>query len=347
MGDIECGRQEREGEVREPKHKKYKKYSGPVLYGRDKIDIEMDTTWDDAPFLEKLVYITATVESGGFYGSVFMADGTGITAGLCQHVAILPRRMQWGGFWKLMAFIDCVFPVYHYDLSRLLEEQGWFFQPDCVLRGYDDIPVPVHVFRNTVTPVDGAVPDGGPELEDSVRWCKAVRQIFAHPHTYRAQLMYECRHFQKMIERNHFRRNSASSASLFWNSFHGVLDGKRVSDVAFPRGVTCQTPFEDPHIELAMLVLLSFAVNAPKWAYTALDKTLKFHGHNGMVPLDGHTRSRLFACELVKNLEQAGGTKWDDDRKYGRYQRTRNVLNEVFDDKVIDLVMPKDLPEEG
>ena len=320
------------------KHKRYKNFAGPVLYGHTRMAQPADDT-----FLEKLVYVTAMVESGGFYGSVFMADGTGITGGLCQHVAILPRQMEYGGFWKLMAFIDAFFPVIYYDLGDLLIEEGWTFQPDGRLRDYTtDIEVPPFVFRQAVTPRHGVVPppEGYPDPDDTDEeismwrqaklWCLAVHQILAQPATHRAQLIYECRHFQKMIERTHFK---------------GILEGKRVGDVAFPNSAT-RSPFDDPRVELAMLVFLSFAVNAPKWAYTAFESALELQGYQGQVPLMKSKQSRLFARELIKQLERVGGSKWDDDRKYGRYQRTRDVLKTMFDSDVVDDVMPEDLPEE-
>lgn len=315
------------------KHRKYKEFAGPVLYGRH----EMQKPDQSDPFLEKLVYLTAKVESGGYFGSVFMADGTGITAGLCQHVSVLPKQMKWGDLWKLVAFIDCFFPVVYYDLGELLLEQEWEFQPDGVLRDdTNQVAVPPGVFRNTVTPTQGVVPEEGWAWDTAKLWCLAVHQLFSHPNTQRAQIIYECRHFQKMIDRMHFR---------------GVLDGKMVRHSAFHRGSADPKPFDNPHVELAMLVFLSFAVNAPKWAYTAFDSALATHGYNGHVPtnmsgsLAVDAQGRLFACELVKSLEQVGGSKWDDDRKWGRYQRTRDVLKTMFDSDVVDDVMPADIPE--
>ncbi len=317
-------------EMDKVKHRKYKDFAGPVLYGHD----EMQKPDQSDPFLEKLVYLTAKVESGGYFGSVFMADGTGITAGLCQHVSVLPKQMRWGDLWKLVAFIDCFFPVAYYDLGELLLEQDWEFQPDGVLRDdTNQVAVPPGVFRNTVTPTQGVVPEEGPAWRTAKLWCLAVHQLFSHPNTQRAQVLYECRHFQKMIERTHFR---------------GVLGGKMVSTLAFPTGVTRSMPFEDPHVELAMLVFLSFAVNAPKWAYQALERAIRSHGiGEGFVPTTDCMpgRAKLFAAALIKELEQVGGSKWDDDREYGRYQRTRKVLLTMFDQGVVSDVMPADIPE--
>ena len=325
------------------KHKKYKTFAGPVLYGRTR----MNQPDADDSFLERLVYVTSVVESGGFYGSIFMADGTGITGGLCQHVSVLPKSMAWGDFWKLIAYIDSFFPVAYYDLGELLDDEGWTFQPDGVLRDVENnIEVPASLFRNTVTPLDGTVPelaDGQSPVDrnrwlKAKEWCLAAHQILAQPTTHRPQLIWECRQAQKRIQKTRF---------------HGLLKGKSVEAAAFPRGLGYHTPFGVPHVEVAMLVFLSFAVNAPKWAYTAFDDVLQVHGHNGFVPctLGGgyevlDARGRLFAVELIKALEQAGGTKWDDDRRYGRYQRTRDVLLTMYDEDVIADVMPKDLPEE-
>ena len=53
--------------------------------------------------LDRASRLTAEVESGGRFGSVMSYDGTGMTAGIHQAIAVYPKNLKdQGPLWKLL-----------------------------------------------------------------------------------------------------------------------------------------------------------------------------------------------------------------------------------------------------
>ena len=81
--------------------------------------------------LHKAAWLTAGVESGFKYGTVISYDGTGITAGIHQAVAVYPRHLDdQGPLWKLTARVLSAVPRdVETDFRVFLGEYGIVLTP--------------------------------------------------------------------------------------------------------------------------------------------------------------------------------------------------------------------------
>jgi hypothetical protein len=289
-------------------------------------------------------WLTTKVETGAKFGSIVMYDGTAVTAGLDQHIAVYPRELanedhnakdDQGTFWKL--------PHYNVILGRvfdLLKKHGWYLAQDGVLRYLDSDLVanqPVHAgdavfgfhIRAELTPPGGAVPRmAGEWRSQSFEWAQAFHHLFSHEAGWKAQVEYGKEHLVKRTKRRRINVGTKKNPE-WWKVLQAAYGGRELT--ALRAGV--ELSMEE---DLALCVYQSNSVNAPAIANKALARSLKG-------PL-GHWPERL-----IEYLGNSDYGRWDDDLPTGRYQRTRSAARAsglwpraFFDGK--NAIMPKDLP---
>jgi hypothetical protein len=181
------------------KRRTWKKYAGPSISGSGEVlptPSMADTHWMRA------FWLTSMVESGGRIGAIVMYDGTAVTAGLHQAVAVYPRDLKaQGPLFALLRRLDYVVPV-PYFLGDLFDEHDWFVAPDSKLRykSDGDVVEPADI-RAVLTPPNGVVPRKGREWDQSVRWAKAFHRLFSLDATLMVQTSYGIEHFVKRAKR--------------------------------------------------------------------------------------------------------------------------------------------------
>jgi hypothetical protein len=293
--------------------------------------------------------LTAKVETGAKYGAVMAYDGTGMTAGLDQHVAVYPRELSkpddgnnlddQGTLWKLLRRIEMIsvaspsFAEARANLWDALSHEVWYLAQDGVLRSEEDgEPVGGKELRQVFTPHDGKVVALW-QRKQAAFWAERFHELLCHPATFRAQVEYGKEHLVKRSK----RRKLMKKYKGLWVSM-GI-----VADVAYDQEELTMLQVDkhlSPELDLALCMYQAHSVNAPAIANRALREAFN---------KTYNPASEQFPWVLIKKLGNSKYGRWDDDLKNGRYQRTRAAARKsglwpksFFDG--IHAIMPKDLP---
>jgi hypothetical protein len=306
----------------------FKSYAGPLIEGT----IEFQSPARKDYHIDRAFWLTAKVETGARFGSVMAYDGTGMTAGLDQHIAVYPKELSkpddgnalddQGTLWKLLRRIemipDQVGPLE--VLWRNLQAAGWYLAPDGVLRDTTTgEPINGRLIRNQFTPKNGK-PTTPEQKEEAKRWALLFYNLFSNPYTFKAQIEYGIEHLVKRTTRRQISvGGKLQSVSVFY--------GRELTILKLDPDWT-----EDK--DLAMCMYQAHSVNAPAIANKALANIKTTKGD--------------WPKRLIHILGTSKYGRWDDDIKYGRYQRTRLAAkasglwsSALFDGKTA--IMPKDI----
>jgi hypothetical protein len=312
--------------------RKFKNYSGPRILGS--APMEMPT---NDHHVDRAYWLTAKVESGAKFGAIVMYDGTGLTGGPDQHIAVYPKHLadddltnDQGGLWTLMRRLEYTVGGHTVALEGIWDElraHNCYLGQDGKLRYYQDVGdgvaagdlVPGKLIREILTPGDrfaskvvgGAVPKTGLDWELSKRWALMFHRVLVHPDTHRAQVQFGIEH---LVERTKKRRIKVEAGA--WRPLESVgYGGREVTSLRVGDG----WPEE---LDLALSVYQSHSVNAPGKANKILGRAWKD------MPLRGSEnpgQPERYARRLIKLLGTSSYGRWDDDLKTGRYQRTRSA----------------------
>lgn len=343
--------------------KTYGSYAGPVIFGTDLID---KPAGDRVEFhVDRAFWLTTMVETGGKVGAIMAADGTAMTAGLDQHIAVYPKELSHedyraindqGSLWKLLRRLETVRSSqgYHQALNTLwkkFEACGWYIAQDGTLRYVAEGEVEFSggkklrvragdlVFgaqiRNEFTPNEGVVPNNGKLWERSREWAYAFHALTSHVGGEAAQIEFGIEHLVKRTK----RRPVTSTGGGLEEVGYGT------------REVTSLRLGSDwsEEIDLAMCMYQSHSVNAPAVANAALARARTSISTFGARTPFNPDFVVGFARALILCLGNSTYGRWDDDIEFGRYQRTRTAARAsglwsrgLFDGA--SAIMPKDLP---
>jgi len=322
--------------------------------------------------VDRAFWLTTTVETGAKFGAIMMADGTALTAGLDQHIAIYPSALanenynakdDQGGVWKLLRRLETVKAGawdgdndYAGALALVwseLSNYGWYLAQDGVLRYLKSKEAKVGskklqcsagdaVFgaeiRDALTPPLGRVPKEGVDWGVSKQWALAFHGLFAHPDGHQAQVEFGKEH---LVHR--------TKAVRTFTYADRIRRQRSVEALGYTHDVTLMRVSEDPKEEgapgvmspeydLAMCLYQSNSVNAPAVANKILLAVSERHAAGSVA----------FSQHLIKALGTSSYGRWDDDLEHGRYQRTRAAARasglwprSLFDGA--SALMPKDL----
>jgi len=308
-------------------------YSGPQVLGTEPflLDIPSSSHWD------RVLYLTSLVESGAKFGSITMYDGTAVTAGLHQAIAVYPKELasedfyaedDQGSFWELLRKLELVPELKEYSVvSSMLKNQNWYLAQDSLLRYLTDSEVALKgkrikvkagdvVFgssiRDEFTPKGGKVPSRGPMWDKSSSWALAFHRLFSNPRTFPAQVQFGASHFHRLSST---RRVGGSTVS-------SILYG----DVSL-----------SPSYDLALAVFWSHSVNAPSISFRILRECLDSLGEVG--------DQEKFAHTLLRKLALSNYGRWHWTTKNGRWQRTRKFAMKMWDHSLFSRtgIMPSSL----
>lgn len=319
----------------------FNSYSGPRILGTEDFLLA-----PKAGHWERVLWLTSMVESGGRFGAITMYDGTAVTAGLHQAVAVYPRELadedfnardDQGSFFQLLRLLQSLsdFP----ELQHLLERfraRGWTLSRDGTLRylvaGKTQVRgrnktvaagdlVYGYEIREEFTPNQGAVPSTGAPWNQSKAWALDFQKVFSHPSSFRAQIEFGAQHFEK-VARNKIIHTTQHSKSIERWLYGGNLDNFHSTSPAY---------------DLALAVFWSHSVNAPTVAYKLLA--------DAIVAVDPGTDPDKFAATLLRLLGQKRYGRWHFSETNGRWQRTRQNARKVWLSSLFsnDGVMPQTL----
>ena len=321
------------------KRKTFKKYAGLVVKGKAKqASVDMDSL-----HLQRAAWLTAEVESGGVYGTVMNYDGTGMTAGIHQAIAVYPRNLEddkvgndQGPLWKLLVHMRTAAPESFtlLDLFSRMFHVGWYLDDVGAVR-YVDSGKLVHGknIRQELSGPKGVVPIRGRQRNKATQWVREFHAAFSDDKTFEAQDSFGMTHF---VERSEAKLRPCRSQFYRRFTIHDFLYGDymHITNVVLP--------WESDTLDLAICMFWSHTVNAPGAALRVLCKDVDAWG----LPLRDYRPGRETARRWIKMLGNHQRGRWDDDIPNGRYQRTRRAAMRVWPKELFegeDAVMPKDL----
>jgi hypothetical protein len=289
-------------------------YSGPSFPG----DAGILELKNKDRHVERAFFLTAKVESGGGYGAYCAYDGTAVTAGLDQHIAVYPRALaceDWcaendqGTFWKLLSqFMK--FPELMKNIHRRFARCGWELFLDGVLRYTADRVVTIKekkvkviagqtvhgaLIRDELTPIDGKVPSMGAFWNHALSWARALREPFISPLTFQTQFDFGVAHL--------IGRTKAAKLD-------GILYRISMDEIRWE--------LSEP-LDLALCVFHSHSVNAPGIARRFLKYILE----------KASIESEQFPRKLMEEFASSAYGRWTQELPSGRWARTRKAAMET------------------
>lgn len=325
-------------------------YSGPVVSG----GLPIVAPGSTAPHIERAYWLTTKVETGGTIGKVMAYDGTCMTAGPDQHIAVYPKELanedyfaddDQGSLWKLLRALELTIGDGVNALFAELRAHNLYLSAAGNVRYLEDAEVVVsgrkkvvtggslahgNYIRECFTAPGGVVPKSGPHWEKAARWAQLWHGVTMDARGHRAQIDFGLTH---LVERT--TRRTLTIAGQRQEAERVLYGGQPIRDVRVD-----ETYFP-PSIDLAICVFHAHSVNGPAPAMRALqDAAYRFNPQR---------QPHVFARDLIARLGNNAYGRWDDDVSSGRYERTRTHARtsglwprELFDGP--SAIMPKDLP---
>lgn len=306
-------------------------YSGPVVYGTEVVEPPQARQGHAG----RAFWLTGQVETGNRLGSVMMADGTGFTIGIDQHIAVYPRELaaedfnaadDQGGAWSLLAALE----VAHAPVRMLWEaftQRGWYVAPDGTLRWLDGGKAKVKnrwlehrggdlvhgaVIRDVVTPKGGKVTKVC-EKEQAREWAVMLHELTRAPSSRDVQVSFGVKHLCHRVRTRKLRVADHRRRVTFQQAVYGSEH-----DIA-----TVRREHLGEHLDLALCVFHSYTVNAPSVAFRLMDETIRGLAWSGACTEDD-TRKCDFAMTLLLKIKAKKYGRWDK-----RWERTRKAAMEV------------------
>ena len=308
-------------------HRSIGKYSGPVIYGTEVVKPP------NGPFhAGRAFWLTGQVETGNRLGSVMMADGTGFTIGIDQHIAVYPRELaaedfnaadDQGGAFALLAAME----VAHAPVRMLweaFEQRGWYVAPDGTLRWIDSGTHKVGTrklehqggdlvhgatIRDTVTPKGGKVTKVC-QKEQAREWAAMLHELTRAPSSRDVQVAFGVKHLCHRVRTRKLRLADHRRRVTFQKAVYGSENIERIKMTDL-----------GPKYDLALCVFHSYTVNAPSVAFKLMEDTIK--GMGGFDPTCEASRE-VFAGAILLKLKRKKYGRWDK-----RWARTRKAAMEV------------------
>lgn len=304
---------------------KFNSYAGPRITGTEAFKLP-----ENAGHWERVLWLTSAVESGGKFGAITMYDGTAVTAGLHQAIAVYPRELadedfnaadDQGSFWQLLRLIEMVpdFPELQ-ALFLKLKESGWYLSRDGFLRYLSDGQTQIrnrtrkvkagdlvfgYEIRETITPNQGAVPALGHAWKVSKDWALVFHAVFSNPKSFRAQVEFGAQHFEHVARHKKISARGRNLSIEKW-LYKGHLSN-----------FSGTWPYD-----LALAVFWSHSVNGPSVAYKLLAKAIE--------EVDPESDSDQFASLLLRLLGHSEYGRWHFSNPKGRWQRTRSNAKKIW-----------------
>lgn len=310
----------------------YKNYAGLVVAGREPLDVPKGR------HIERASWLTAQVESNGKFGTVISYDGTGLTAGIHQAIAVYPRELvlpddgnaldDQGPLWKLLD--RCLQALdqepYAVEVKEAFYDVGWELAHGTLRSTDHGRAVNGREIRDQFTgSADGCMPARGKGRQRAEAWAKLFHHFFSEEFTFPIQVGWGEEKLVKCVERMKLRHSPAKK----WRRW-------TPQEFFYEDLVASVVPSVDlaPEFDLAMCVWLSYTVNAPAIAIRVLAKLTTVFNNDSIT---------AFSAALLRRLGTSSFGRWGADVKNGRYHRTRKHAMQLWPRELFvgrDAVMP-------
>lgn len=324
------------------KWRSWKRYSGPMIRGTTKYVLE-----ENSSHWERIVWLTAQVETGGRFGATTCYDGTGNTSGIIQGIAVYPRELSHednnpaddqGPLWKMMEYIREDYPELLKPIEDEFKEIGWVIKGGHVKIINDDgssgDPVNGRLIREELTPNQGRVPRSGQQWIEAKNWALMFHNVFNDPRSFNAQIRFGINHAKAIAKRK-----------------PNVLRGESIESLIYTKDIKkyIERFVEYDPMDLAMAVFFSNTVNAPAMAFRKFKQANEIfcRGKKNKNPdLLSNSDREQFAKRLIRVLGNANFGRWNFRIATGRYQRTRKAAMKVWPKEMFvgpTAIMPRQL----
>lgn len=304
------------------------KYSGAVIYGTEVVPPPKE---GNAKYhAQRAFWLTGEVETGNKLGSVMMADGTGFTIGIDQHIAVYPRELadedfnaedDQGGAFELLAKVELTDSKNVADLWKAFEECGWYVGRDGHLRHLEggafrvrSVPIKVKagdlvhgaLIRDEVTPTRGIVKKDSQGWTECRLWATLLHRLMSDPKTLDVQRAFGIHHLRTRVATRKLRLSDNRRRPTFQKAIYSgePLPGIRSKDL-------------EPNLDLALCVFHSYTVNAPAVAFRLLEESVRTTEFKGYLA-ETEARRHIFADDLLTRIRMERYGRWGD-----RWTRTR------------------------
>ncbi len=288
------------------KWKRYGSFSGPVIYAKENVPVVSAAMPND--FFGRTLLLTMSVETGLGFGSINMADGTGITAGPLGFTAYLPRMGTAGPFFQLLERISCTSAYAESPFAKLIHDRGWYHSDSSGLVNLLGQKVDALDFR------EWAARSGNPvrteDVDRSNLICEAAHALFSDERTAHAQTDFSLKAIYK-----------------FWLS---LLDPTAQMLNAPPTMVSCSYA---PSTDMVVAVLVALAVNRPNPVRRVVQEERTAVRDMGVTDMElAYVRALHRILGLVHNGEVGHAEKLQK-----RYQRIRESLVKLMKNPAVTL----------
>ena len=236
---------------------KYHNYSGILLRGTANVEIPIGS--NKFNHMQRAAYLTSQLEAPT-WGTVQSYDGAGISGSLCHFIACYPSTGDQGLLFSCINYIATKVDAKNQNLVALLQavhDQNWTLVEKGVVDASNKL-ISGRIIRNVVAPVNGTVPQVGPNREQADKWALLLHNLLADPATFAAQTEFTI---------NYLLYGYQSKEKEIYDIFMGKSDysvkelqaGLEVGKLSF-------------EADLAMCFYHSASVNAPGIAIKSLVK---------------------------------------------------------------------------
>ena len=260
--------------------------------------------------MDRAFYLTSQLEAPHF-GSVQSYDGAAMSGGPLHSIAVLPKSMAQGDFFKLLRHLEVATPTSTalQALFRAYAGKGWAVARDGKLRdSRTGTDISAQVIRDTFTPTNGKVPKTGPLFEQAKQWALLHFAVFSDATTFAGQRDYAIGNLintRKADEQLFYKQMNLNTLRV-WTAV--IAEDAHIADDEYNNHLTLQE-------DLAMCMYHAHSVNGPSPAAEVLKAVLPHH-----------QRGTAFAKRLIHDLGKKKYGRWEDtaDGK-NRYDRTRDA----------------------
>jgi hypothetical protein len=258
------------------------------------------------------------------FGTVISYDGTGITAGIHQAVAVFPKTLDQGPLWELLEECKDACPAGYMEFKKVaLDPFGWELKDSKLMK--NGKLVAGKEIRKVFNGSEGGVLPNSPEVQKTCEGIiLAFHTFFKNPLTHSAQLAFGEKAFKDQLKKK-----------LRFSNKYAIINLYELLPQILGYG-------EKDELSLALGLYLSNSVNAPGQALKELCKAIDgFDWDPKNVVHVGY-----FVKQLIYTLGNSTYGKWSYKIAGGRYQRTRDYAKKLWPKEYFegdDAVMLEDI----
>jgi len=304
---------------------KFQTHSGVLLRG----DIPVQLAESDKnSHMHRAFYMTSQLEAPT-WGTVQSYDGCGISGGPFHWIATSPGG-DLGLLFDLVRAIEMSVSDNNVNFAALNEafkQTGCFLSKEGRLKSLNGTPLSGKQIRNIFAPMDGVVPETGPNRVIADKWALLFHNLFADPTTYKTQTEYALSY----LVNGYMERERVAYEAMFQSSV------ETIETIKIPDLSALADPIGFLSVDLAMCFYHSASVNAPAIAARCLKEVTFGTSYND---------PKLLPKALIHKIGTQNYGKWrdrpDGEDRYDVF-RIKAKQTGLWPDILFNTIMPENL----